>query len=189
MKARPKSPAYPTPMPDITMSDAESNLIFLKMADSPPASPPSTPTKPKPRRHRRTPSSTELLSIRVDQIYFVLKAIEKNTRPPPPSRTKRYRACISTTIMSGALALSFTMLYVLYVGYYSPTGIFDHIFFLDRLYDLRDLIGRLRDGTIFAAMARMMVDAFKDAVQDEMPRFGVPPLPYLPPAPPRGFAP
>lgn len=151
--------------------DAEDpNVVLLK---SP--TPLSTPTK---RRHRRMPSP-ELLSIRVDQIYYVLKAIEKNTRPPPPSVGTRYRTCMSVGIMTCALTLSLTMLYVLYIGYYSPDGIFSHIFFLDRLYDLRELIARLRDGTIFSAMAQMIVRAFREAVVAEVPSYNL----YVPPAP------
>jgi hypothetical protein len=90
-----------------------------------------------------------------------------------------------------AMLLSLTMLYMLYVGYYPPASIFApasgggaHIFFLDRLHDLADLIARLRDGTIFSAMTDMFVAAFKASVSKEM-GIGAPSAPngaaYLPP--------
>jgi hypothetical protein len=147
-------------------------------AENPKTPTPSPLTTPTKRRHRRMPSP-DLLSIRVDQIYFVLKSIEKNTRRPPPSFGARYRTCMSAGIMTCALTLSLTMLYVLYIGYYSPSGLFNRIFFLDRLYDLRELIARLRDGTIFSAMAEMIVHAFREAVVAEVPSFHV----YAPPSP------
>lgn len=179
---------------DIMLTRAQAALAEVQATatspkTSPAPSPPSTPTKR--RRHRHT-SSKDFVAIRIDQIYFVLKAIEKNTRPPPPSLGSRYRNGMGVVAVCCAMLLSLTMLYMLYVGYYPPASIFApasgggaHIFFLDRLHDLAEVIARLRDGTIFGAMTDMFVAAFKASVSKEI---GVGPVvapngfaPYLPP--------
>jgi len=133
----------------------------------------SFPTTPTKRRTRASAAAIDYTAIHMQQIekvYFVLKAIEKNTRPLPPRLATRYQNAMGVVVMFCAMMLSITMLYVLWIGYYTPDAIFSHVFFIDRLNDLRELIGHLRDGSIFAAMTRLFMTAAEDAVTERYGR-------------------
>jgi len=110
------------------------------------------------------------VSIQIDQlekIYFTLKAIDVHTRP---QKKGKMVVCYTMCAMMGlcfAVMLSSTMLYILWIGFYNPSNMFKSLFFMDRLYDFRELLQGLRDGSILEAFCRILVYTAKKVVKDE----------------------
>lgn len=120
------------------------------------------------------------LSIRIDQlekIYFVLKAMEINSRPPRPSSLTTVKHLLAAIGISFAMLLSLTMLYISWIGFYPPSAIFHSIFFVDRLQDLKAFIENLKNGTIFAAFIDLFVDKMTERMQQRFPYNTT--LPYM----------
>jgi hypothetical protein len=116
-----------------------------------------------------------------ERIFDYLKSIESNTHPKHFSRWSRtvtmvYRI-LGITGMTIAMSLSGTMFYILWFGFYSPIGV-QGIFFMDRLYDFRDLIQGLRNGTIMQSFTDALVRSMNESL--EKYRGGMPGLPPYP---------
>jgi hypothetical protein len=109
----------------------------------------------------------EHTNIRIDQlekIYFTLKAIEIQSRPPK-QRHVNIKGALTAVGLSFALLLSVTMLYILWIGYYPPSFLFQRVFFIDRLNDFRILLENLQNGTIMRGLIDMLAKQFADEME------------------------
>jgi len=98
----------------------------------------------------------------------ILENIEKNTKNKKKERiTIVYNICAMTGLLF-AMSFTFTMMYILWIGFYPPNHLFQSIFFIDRLYDFRDFIQGLRNGSIMQSLADILVKSIELSVRKTM---------------------
>lgn len=103
----------------------------------------------------------------------LLQKIEEHLRPPEKSRWSRIASSttkiLGITGMTMAMSLSCTMFYILWFGFYPPNQTVG-IFFMDRLYDFRDLIQGLRNGSIMSSFTENLVAQFDNTMHNYIAR-------------------
>lgn len=104
-----------------------------------------------------------------DNSYLqILENIEKNTKIKKKERiTIVYNICAMTGLLF-AMSFTFTMMYILWIGFYPPNNLFKSIFFIDRLYDFRDFIQGLRNGSIMQSIADILVKSLEISLRKTM---------------------
>ena len=70
-----------------------------------------------------------------------------------------------------AMFFTLTMTYILWIGFYPPRQI-NSPFFIDRLYDFRDFLEGLRNGSILQGFTDMLTESMMKSLEKELDRRG-----------------
>lgn len=141
-----------------------------------------------PKTHHSISTQTDsnyafLDEKQIDNAIQLLEWIEKNTKTKKRERIAIVSSICTVIGIMIAMSFTFTMMYILWIGFYPPTRLFQSIFFVDRLYDFRDFLNGLRNGSILQYLSDMMVKSLEVSVKKTLSEMNTPiQLPGLPPS-------
>jgi len=140
---------------------------------------------PKIQCHVFTQTDTNYALLNEEQVEHtiqLLEWIEKNTKAKKKERFAIVSSICTVIGIMIAMSFTFTMMYILWIGFYPPTRLFQSIFFVDRLYDFRDFLTGLRNGSILQYLSDMMVKSMEVSIRKALSEMNAPiQLPLLPP--------
>jgi hypothetical protein len=102
---------------------------------------------------------------KIEKTIQLLEWIEKNTKVKKKERLTIVYNLLAIMGLCIAMTFTFTMMYILWIGFYPPTRLFQSIFFIDRLYDFRDFLEGLRNGSILQYLSDMMIKSFETSIK------------------------
>jgi len=149
------------------------NSITIQVSNSTP----STPVKSilGTPRHRRTDSNekTTEYNVQIAKLMLLMESIEKNTNKCVPKKSSRLTLIyngMAIVSLSFAMFFTLTMTYILWIGFYPPRQI-NTPFFIDRLYDFRDFLTALRDGSILQGFTDMLTTSMMRSLNKEYEKY------------------
>lgn len=130
---------------------------------------PTTPVK-SVLHHRRVGS--EEYRLQWTKAMILMEAIEKNTKESVPRTSRLTMVYNGMAIMGVCIAMFFTltMTYILWIGFYPPREV-SSPFFIDRLYDFRDFLRGLQDGSIMQGFTDMLARSMAVTLNKEMEKY------------------
>lgn len=154
---------------ELPMDNTNTNSITIQVSNSAP----TTPVKSilGTPRHRRSDSNgtTVETNIHFAKLIILMESIEKNTHNCVPKKSSRLTLVYNgMAIVSLCIAMFFTMTmtYILWIGFYPPRQI-NSPFFIDRLYDFRDFLTAMRDGSILQGLTDMLATSMIESLHKE----------------------
>lgn len=123
-----------------------------------------------------TEESCVLDVTKFDKTIQLLEWIEKNTKVNKKEQLTIVYNVFAILGLCIAMSFTFTMMYILWIGFYPPTRLFQSIFFIDRLYDFRDFLEGLRNGSILQYLSDMMIKSFETSIKKSFSEMNMTPV-------------
>lgn len=149
---------------------------------------PTTPVKSMVGTPTHCRSYSNEQRIQMAKAMILLESIDKHTKEWLETKEKETgngngkgrvgRIQTYVTLVYNAMAImgvcmamffTLTMTYILWIGFYPPRQI-NNPFFLDRLYDFRDFLEGLQDGSIFQGFTDMLTESMVKSLNREFQR-------------------
>lgn len=113
---------------------------------------------------------------KLNKTIQLLEWIEKNTKVKKKEKLTIVYNVFAILGLCIAMSFTFTMMYILWIGFYPPTRLFQSIFFIDRLYDFRDFLEGLRNGSILQYLSDMMIKSFETSIKKSFSEMNMTPV-------------
>lgn len=123
-----------------------------------------------------TEESCVLDVSKLNKTIQLLEWIEKNTKVKKKEKLTIVYNVFAILGLCIAMSFTFTMMYILWIGFYPPTRLFQSIFFIDRLYDFRDFLEGLRNGSILQYLSDMMIKSFETSIKKSFSEMNMTPV-------------